>query len=462
VQAAGAGHDGVANDTTSRKRTCLVVLGMHRSGTSALARVLSIFGATLPRHTMPAGRGNETGYWEPEKLVDFHDEVLSELGSSWHDWNALDIFKLTAQRRAEIKARIAEIITAEYGEASLFVVKDPRICRFAPLFFEALTEVGITARSVLIFRHPLEVAQSLERRDGMPREEACLLWLRHVVDAEIATRGTSRAVLSYDGLLTNWKSELERISLDTGCIWPTPAEGVAEQVQRFLDPRQRHHVLSAEDILDWTMCDWIAEVFGAVDQLRQSPESPTPLSTIDQVRREFDKSARVISRLQRELRVRSETETAAVRAQLSSVEGAIASLVASAQEVAVLTTRLVEARTRIELAQSASGASNRGIKSSRRHAKAVDNIGRASTALASHAAEIVHPPAKADKTIDNGYRSSSPLSIVGDYSALQSILIAELAELTQWLESLAKRLSSTLDGRWRRLIARVRNTLGRT
>jgi hypothetical protein len=373
----------------------------------------------------------------------------------------LDIFKLTAQRRTEIKARIAEIITAEYGEASLFVVKDPRICRFAPLFFEALTEVGITARSVLIFRHPLEVAQSLERRDGMPREEACLLWLRHVVDAEIATRGTRRAVLSYDGLLTNWKIELARISLDTGCIWPNPAEGVAEQVQRFLDPRQRHHVLSAEDILDWTMCDWIAEVFGAVDQLRHSPGSPTPLSTIDQVRREFDKSARVISRLQRELRVRLETETAAVRAQLSSVKGAIAPLVESTQEVAVLTTRLVEARARIELAQSA-GASNRGIKSSCRHAKAVDNIRRASTALASHAAEIVHPPAEADKTIDNGYGSSSPLSIVDDYSELQSVLIAELAELTQWLENLAKRLSSTLDGRWRRLIARVRNTLGRT
>jgi hypothetical protein len=455
------GHDGVANDTSSRQRTCFVVLGMHRSGTSALTRVLGIFGATLPRNTIPAGRGNETGHWEPKKLVDFHDEVLSELDSNWYDWNALDIHKLTAQRRAEIKARIAEIITAEYGEASLLVVKDPRICRFAPLFFEALTEVGITARSVLIFRHPLEVAQSLEQRDGMPRAEACLLWLRHVLDAEIATRGTKRAVLSYDGLLTNWKSELQRISLETGCIWPNPAEDVAEHVQGFLDPRQRHHVLSTEDImLDWTMCDWIAEVFGAVHQLRQSPTSPTPLSTIDRVRREFDISAPVISRLQRELRVRLETETAAVRAQLSSAEGAVASLVESAQEVAVLTTRLVEARARIELAEVA-GASNCCINSTCRHVEAIDNIGRASTALASRAAEILPAPAEAVKTIDNGYGSSSPLSIVGNYSALQSILIVELAELTQWLEGLSKRLSSTFDSRWRRLIARLRNTLGR-
>jgi hypothetical protein len=460
VEAGGVGHDGVIKDIASRQRTCLVVLGMHRSGTSALTRVLNIFGATLPRNTMAAGLGNETGHWEPQKLVDFHDEMLAELDSSWHDWHALDISKLTAQCRAGIKARIAEIIAAEYGEASLFVVKDPRICRFAPLFLEALTEVGITARSVLIFRNPLEVAQSLERRDGMPREEASLLWLRHVLDAEIATRGTKRAVLSYGDLLTNWKSELQCVSLGTGCIWPNPVEDVAEHVQRFLDPGQRHHVLSAEDImLDSRMCDWVAEVYGALHRLRQSPAAPAALSTIDRVRREFDKSAPVIGLLQRELRVRLETEIAAVRAQLSSVQGAIAALVENAQEAAALTTRLIEARAQIAagLAQTNS-ASHRG--STRRRAQAIDNIARASTALAACAAKILHPPTEAVMTVDNGYGSFSPVSIVGNYSALQSVLIAELAELTRWLERLSKRLSSTFDNHWRRLIARLREYTG--
>jgi hypothetical protein len=455
------GHDGVIKDITSRQRTCLVVLGMHRSGTSALTRVLNIFGATLPRNTMGAGLGNETGHWEPQKLVDFHDEVLCELDSSWHDWHALDLSKLTALCRAEIKARIAEIIAAEYGEASLFVVKDPRICRFAPLFLEALTEVGIIARSVLIFRNPLEVAQSLERRDGMPPEEASLLWLRHVLEAEIATRGTKRAVLFYGDLLTDWKSELQRVSLGTGCIWPNPAEDVAEHVQRFLDPGQRHHVLSGEDImLDSRMCDWVAEVYGALHRLRHSPASAAALSTIDRVRREFDKSAPVISLLQRELRVRLEAETAAVRAQLSSVQAAIASLVENAQDAAVWTTRLVEARAQVaaELAHI-NGPSDRDIGCSRRHADTIDNIARASTALAARAAEMRHPT-EAAMTDESGYGPCSPVSIVGDYSVLQSVLIAELAELTWLLESVSKRLSSTFDNRWRRLIARLREYSG--
>ncbi len=458
------GHDGVIKDITSRQRTCLVVLGMHRSGTSALTRVLNICGATLPRNTMAAGLGNETGHWEPQKLVDFHDEVLSELDSNWHDWHALDVSRLTAQCRAQIKARMTEIIAAEYGEASLFVVKDPRICRFAPLFFEALTEVGISARSVHIFRNPLEVAQSLEHRNGMPQEEASLLWLRHVLDAEIATRGTKRAVLYYGDLLTDWKNELQRVSVGTGCVWPNPAEDVAEHVQRFLDPGQRHHVLSTEDImLDSRMCDWVSEVYGALHRLRQSPASPTALSTIDRVRREFDKSAPVISLLQRELRVRLETETAAVRAQLSSVQDAIATLVGNAQQAAVLTTRLVEARAQVasELAQI-NGASDRCTGSRRRHAKAIDNIGRASTALAECAAKMLHPPTEAVMTVDNRNRSTSPVSMVGNYSALQSILIAELAELTQWLESLSRRSSPTFDNRWQRLIARLREYIGGT
>jgi hypothetical protein len=74
---------------------------------------------------MNPGPGNEAGHWEPQKLVDFHDEVLLELDSAWHDWAALDVLKLTEQRREEIKTRIAEIINDEYGSAGLMVVKDP-------------------------------------------------------------------------------------------------------------------------------------------------------------------------------------------------------------------------------------------------------------------------------------------------------------------------------------------------
>ncbi len=63
-------------------RTCLLVLGSHRSGTSMLTRILAIAGATLPKRLMAAGQGNESGHWEPSALVQYHDRLLAEIKSS--------------------------------------------------------------------------------------------------------------------------------------------------------------------------------------------------------------------------------------------------------------------------------------------------------------------------------------------------------------------------------------------
>src|SRR3569833_454268 len=83
----GPGHHGPAYQT---KRTCILILGMHRSGTSALPRVLNIAGAKLPNRLMAAGSGNELGHWEPGQLAAYHDELLHELNSHWNDWQKLD------------------------------------------------------------------------------------------------------------------------------------------------------------------------------------------------------------------------------------------------------------------------------------------------------------------------------------------------------------------------------------
>ena len=74
-------------------RRALLVMGMHRSGTSALARVLSLRGAELPAHLMPPNHGNASGYWEPAPIVAINDEMLEYFGSAWDD--PLAAFQLT-------------------------------------------------------------------------------------------------------------------------------------------------------------------------------------------------------------------------------------------------------------------------------------------------------------------------------------------------------------------------------
>src|SRR6266516_961451 len=67
-------------------RRAILVVGSHRSGTSALARVLNLIGCDLPKHVMPPlVASNELGFWEPEWVVRAHEDFLAKIGSSWDD-----------------------------------------------------------------------------------------------------------------------------------------------------------------------------------------------------------------------------------------------------------------------------------------------------------------------------------------------------------------------------------------
>src|SRR5580658_5857134 len=68
----------------------LLVLGMHRSGTSALTRVFSLLGADLPNNMLDANPTNEAGHWESLDLMVGHDELLASAGSRWDDWRAFN------------------------------------------------------------------------------------------------------------------------------------------------------------------------------------------------------------------------------------------------------------------------------------------------------------------------------------------------------------------------------------
>jgi len=322
-------------------RRCILVLGMHRSGTSSLTRVLSMLGATLPKHVMGAAPSNATGHWEPERLVEYHDKLLLELGSAWDDWRALDMSRLTVKRRNEIKAEIGSILAADFADAPLFVLKDPRICRFAALFIEALQQEGIEAHVVLAYRNPLEVSESLRKRTGLWSPDhlpvyGILLWLRHVLDAEAATRDSRRAIVSYDGLLEHWLDTTLQLvrHLDITPLY-APHE-IAGKVEHFLKLEQRHHYHTEEDLLlDPAMRYWCSETLGALDILQRNPESSSAMLNLDRVRMEFDRAAPLLDRLLREAVV----AVASVRAQAEGL-AAVAAETARAE---------AEARLRLDL-----------------------------------------------------------------------------------------------------------------
>lgn len=222
--------------------------GMHRSGTSAVARTFALLGFALPKNLYPAAPDNPSGYWEPLRVVEADEAFLESLGSGYDDVEPLDEEALLGEAGREHAARIAEILADEYGDAPRFVVKDPRICRLVPVWIDAVRRVGAEPHFVLPLRNPLEVAASLKLRNDFSATKSLLLWLRHVLEAELHTRASRRAFVSYEDLLRDWRAAARKLESDLSLPLLRSSSEVEAEVQRFLTSRSRHHAYDVESL----------------------------------------------------------------------------------------------------------------------------------------------------------------------------------------------------------------------
>ena len=283
----------------------LLVLGMHRGGTSALSRVASLLGAAGPAHPIPPGPDNPRGFWEPQSVVRLNDEMLLLGRSHWAHWTRFDPGRLPPAMQDTLRPRMAAALRAEYGDAGLFVLKDPRMSRMLPLWLPLLTPPALSATpcALLALRHPAAVCASLASRNGFPARLSLLLWLRHMLDAEQGTRGLARAIVSYDALLQDWRIAMNRAGARLGLDWPTGLDAAAHAIDAFLDPALRHvppngppgavpNTIPAESAYAevWTRHAWTA-----LQALETDGETPAALDTLDRVRAQFDDACRLFA-----------------------------------------------------------------------------------------------------------------------------------------------------------------------
>lgn len=265
-----------------RNRRAILVVGVHRSGTSALARVLSFLGCDLPKHVMPPLEGsNELGFWEPEMMVQAHETFFAKIGSSWDDVVAMPDAAFTSEAGIELRQQLMLLVQEEYGASPLFVVKDPRISRLLPLWFSVLTELGVSPASIISVRNPLEVAASLRTRDGFTATKSFLLWLRHTLEAELYSRNRPRSIVMYDELLRDWHGALARVGEDLGIKWPSRPHRAAVQIDKFLSDQHRHHSF------DWTDLESRADVVSWVKEAYFALRASDPVPVLDEIRVEL-------------------------------------------------------------------------------------------------------------------------------------------------------------------------------
>lgn len=228
-------------EAAQTQRTAYLVLGMHRSGTSAVTQLLALAGAQLPEHVMPGDTHNAKGYFEPWRIAILNDERLRAAGAAWDDVFAFPYRPLPRREERRWLNRAIELFEEEYGDARYPLLKDPRVTVLLPFWRSALADLEVELKCVIPVRHPLAVAGSLSRRDGFSLEKSVLLWSAYMLAAEAYTRDLPRAFIGYDGLLADWRGEIARIEAALGAPLPNMTEGSAAEIEAFLTPDLRHN-----------------------------------------------------------------------------------------------------------------------------------------------------------------------------------------------------------------------------
>ena len=220
--------------------TVLLVLGMHRSGTSAITRVLNLLGVPLGHDLLPPQNDNSKGFWEHVRAVDINERLLMALGRNWHDMREMPTGWL--KHPAALKAQ-DEIVALAQSEITngLWAVKDPRLCRLAPVWLSALARERFNVKALLVVRDPREVALSLRKRDGWTPAHTYLMWAQHLIEACEATHDIPRALSTYDELLADWRGLTRRIATGLDITWPRSEEQIGMEIDGFIDAGDRHH-----------------------------------------------------------------------------------------------------------------------------------------------------------------------------------------------------------------------------
>jgi len=226
----------------------ICVAGMHRSGTSAIARGVSALSVDLGTNFFDPQPDNPTGYWEDKTIVGINQRVLEELALKWDDWEPISRERFMHHRIRLLRLKAVRYFDENFTARPLWGFKDPRTIRLLPFWVDALRDCGADDAYVLAIRHPRSVAASLFRRQQITREKADRIWLAHNVPFLHELRGKPLVVVDYDLLMHAPRAELERIArkLDVRLDEVSTRE-IERFAADFLDERLRHTAFAVDD-----------------------------------------------------------------------------------------------------------------------------------------------------------------------------------------------------------------------
>ena len=223
-----------------------VVLGMARSGTSAIARGLKALGIDLGKHLIAGDAAwNAKGFWEDTDIVySINRSVIAAQDYSWQNAMRTE----TYSQLVEFKGAAQHLLKQRMAATEHWGFKDPRTALILPFWKEVFQHLHLDDHYVIALRNPLASAYSYQKVTGVDIEEGLLLWLMHLIPAIDGTHGKKRVMVSYDFMLQNPRAQLERMRNKLHITLPRDEKEIDVYVNEFLDKNLTHHEYSDDNL----------------------------------------------------------------------------------------------------------------------------------------------------------------------------------------------------------------------
>ena len=274
-----------------------MIAGMHRSGTSYLAKSLSLLGLRLPKSIRPGSPDNPKGHYESFDVAQYHERLLTKMNLSW------DTFILPPEEwfvsEHEIKAVVdlCNKVKRDYPGKEPIILKDPRLSLFLPAWKKIVDRLGMQGFYIIPFRHPFEVAASLNKRNKISRARALMIWLAHLFSEEKYSRDVKRSFLCFPKWTNNIELSIEKVEKDLDVCFPKKNKRNLLLVKKEFEESLVHYNEPQSQLASNEIEQLSIDVFNSFLNLEIDPNDDSAILALDKYRAKFKELATQLSEL---------------------------------------------------------------------------------------------------------------------------------------------------------------------
>jgi len=223
-------------------KKAIVVVGMHRSGTSAVSGLLDELGVFMGKNLFaPQENVNEKGFFENAKVVDINDLLFDALLGSWDDPFSYDFELKYSDAYREFELTTKKFLSNEYASYELWGMKDPRTSLHLPFWDKMITNGNTLPCYLMMLRNPLEVVASIVKRDGFSKKKALILWINYTLSTYLFCASKSLYILNFDSLLASPEKVMTGICEKFNIDMP-------QKELTFIEAKLRNHVDNSDTV----------------------------------------------------------------------------------------------------------------------------------------------------------------------------------------------------------------------